>query len=167
MTAIGGSMAELIYAILAVLSAEALYIYIQDWEPMQFIGPIVMVSFGLYLIISANKKFLKGRKTSYDKGNPFVTGLKLGLKNPQIYLFYCGVLLAYFQFGFKPASLMLRYLSFGLGAMIGFLLLLLLIMYLIRRQGRISNHHFRGSKVMYFCGITLIIAGIVQLVMAL
>ena len=166
MAALGGSIAELFYALAAVLTAEILYPYITDWEAMHYIGPAVMIGFGVYFLLSANKKFLKGRRTTSAQSNALVTGLKLGLLNPQVYLFYCVILLAYFQFGFKPENLMMRYLSFSLGAWIGFLLLLLLIIYLVKRQGRINNHHFRGDKVMTFSGIILIIAGLYQLLLA-
>lgn len=165
--AIGGSIAEFIYAILAVVTAEILFLFIGNWEPIQMIGPLVMVSFGVYLIISANKRFYKGRKISSRQGHPFAKGLMLGLMNPQVYLFYCGVLLAYFQFGFKPASQIVRYASFSLGATVGFFLLLALIMYLIKRRGKINNHYFRGSKVIYLCGILLILGGLYQLYTAL
>lgn len=166
-TALGGSFAELIYAAGAVFSAELLHEQIAGWEPMTYIGPIAMVSFGLYLILSAGRKFLRGRRTAFDHGQPFWTGLKLGLMNPQVYLFYCGVLLAYFQFGFRPASSLLRYVSFSFGAMVGFLLLLILLIYLIGRQGKINNHHFNGSRIMYFSGGLLVIAGLIQLIVAL
>jgi len=166
-TALGGSLAELLYAALAVFSAEMLHQYIAGWEPMTYIGPIVMISFGLYLIFSADRKFLRGRRTLFDHGKPFWTGFKLGLLNPQVYLFYCGVLLAYFQFGFRPASSLLRYISFSFGAMVGFFMLLVLLIYLIRRQGKINNHHFNGSRIMYFSGGLLVIAGLIQLIVAL
>ncbi len=166
-TALGGSLAEFIYAILAVVTAEILFIYINDWEPIHFIGPMAMIGLGAYLIISANRKFYRGRKIILRQGNAFNKGLVLGLLNPQVYLFYCGVLLAYFQFGFKPSNPFVRYFSFSLGATLGFFLLLALIMYLIRRRGKINNHHFRGSKIAYFCGILLILAGVYQLYTAL
>lgn len=162
--AFGGTMAEFLYAGLAVLLAELLFPYIVELEAMSYFGPVVMLGFGLYLILTANKKFLRGYKITYDRGNPLLTGFRLGLLNPQIFLFYCVLLLAYFQFKFTPEYLVLRYLSFSLGAAFGFFLLLMLIMYFVKRRGRINNHYFRGTRIMYFCGILLVVAGIYQLV---
>jgi threonine/homoserine/homoserine lactone efflux protein len=162
--AMGGSIAELIFAGLAVFTAEMLYPIVTDWDPMAIIGPLFMVGFGVYLLISANRKFLKGRKASIRRGVPFVIGLQQGLLNPQIYLFYCGILLSYFQFGFRPDEWLHRVIAFSTGAGVGFFSFLLLIIYIVNRRGKINNHYFRGSKVIYACAGVLIITGLYQLI---
>lgn len=162
--AVGGSVAEVIFAGLAVFTAEMLYPIVTDWESMAVIGPLFMIGFGVYLLISANKKFLKGRKASIRKGVPFIIGLKQGLLNPQMYLFYCGILLSYFQFGFRPDEWLHRVIAFSLGAGVGFFSFLFLIIYIVSRRGKINNHYFRGSKVIYACAAVLIITGLYQMI---
>jgi threonine/homoserine/homoserine lactone efflux protein len=164
--ALGGTLAEILYAALAILLAEFLYRRVGEWSPMAYIGPIVMVGFGVYLLVSANRKFIRGRRTVFEQSNSFVTGFSLGILNPQIFLFYSGLLLAFYQFGIKPESTVFRFAGFVSGAAFGFFMLLSLIIYIIKKRGGLSPQ-FSGSRIMYFCGLILITVGAYQLFMAL
>lgn len=162
----GGVLAESIHAGLAILFAELIYISFGEWKPMDIIGPMVLTGFGIYLILGANRKFIRGRTLIPNTGNPFLVGFKLGLYNFQVFMFYAGLLLAFYQFGMKPDLMIPRIIAFIGGATLGLFLLLYLFIYLVKRRGGISRH-FTGARIMLTCGSILVIVGIYQLINAL
>ncbi len=162
----GGVIAEAVYAGLAILIAELIYRQVGGWSLMVYFGPLIMIGFGIYLIYAANKKFIRGRHHIPDRSHPLISGFVLGLMNPQIFLFYSGLLLAFYQFGIKPEHAVHRIFAFVLGAMLGLFLMLSLIIYLVKRRGGIS-HQFTGRRIMIFSGVLIIIVGLYQFISAL
>jgi threonine/homoserine/homoserine lactone efflux protein len=162
----GGVIAEAFYAALAILIAELIYRQVGGWSLMEYFGPLIMIGFGVYLIYAANKKFIRGRRHFTDRSHPFISGFVLGFMNPQIFLFYSGLLLAFYQFGIKPEHAVHRMFAFVSGAMLGLFLMLSLIIYLVKRRGGIS-HQFTGRRIMIFSGVLIIIVGLYQFISAL
>jgi threonine/homoserine/homoserine lactone efflux protein len=163
---LGSIIAEVLYAALAILAAEYFYKLFGQWKPMEFLGPLILTGFGVYLIFAANKRFIRGRTQVRERGSAFTNGFYSGLYNPQILLFYGGLLLAFYQFGIKPEMMLPRIVAFVSGAAMGLLLLLSLLIYIIRRRGEISSN-FTGQRVMKIAGALLVLMGAYQFLSAL
>lgn len=120
--AIGGSIPEILYAGVAYLFANALLEKLgigQDRIGMA-VG-IVLVGMGLYFTFIFKPKFDPERMEV--KATGVRRGLVLGLANPQLVLFWCGVVLALHAYGIKGQGVF-GMIAFGLGAFTGAILLL-------------------------------------------
>lgn len=120
--AIGGSIPEILYAGVAYLFANALLDKLgigQDRIGMA-VG-IVLVGMGIYFTFIFKPKFDPERMEV--KATGIRRGLVLGLANPQLVLFWCGVVLALRAYGIKGQGVF-GMIAFGLGAFTGAILLL-------------------------------------------
>lgn len=120
--AIGGSIPEVLYAGVAYLFANALLEKLgigQDRIGMA-VG-IVLVGMGIYFTFVFKPKFDPERMEV--KATGVRRGLVLGLANPQLVLFWCGVVLALHAYGIKGQGVF-GMIAFGLGAFTGAILLL-------------------------------------------
>ena len=120
--AIGGSIPEVLYAGVAYLFANALLEKLgigQDRIGMA-VG-IVLVGMGVYFTFVFKPKFDPERMEV--KATGVRRGLVLGLANPQLVLFWCGVVLALHAYGIKGQGVF-GMIAFGLGAFTGAILLL-------------------------------------------
>ena len=120
--AIGGSIPEVLYASVAYLFANALLEKLgigQDRIGMA-VG-IVLVGMGLYFTFIFKPKFDPERMEV--KATGVRRGLVLGLANPQLVLFWCGIVLALHAYGIKGQGVF-GMIAFGLGAFTGAILLL-------------------------------------------
>ncbi len=120
--AIGGSIPEILYAGVAYLFANALLDNLGiGQERIGMAVGIVLVGMGLYFTFIFKPKFDPERMEV--KATGVRRGLVLGLANPQLVLFWCGVVLALHAYGIKGQGV-LGMVAFGLGAFTGAILLL-------------------------------------------
>ncbi|MBP8823030.1 MAG: hypothetical protein KBH07_05265 [Flavobacteriales bacterium] len=155
-TALGGSLPEMLYAALAFVAADQVLGYTGQWgvTPGRISG-VVMVGLGLYIAL-VMKPFHIKEEVQVRSG--FRRGLVLGLMNPQLALFWCGVRLA-----MEAAGLQVQgwgaMAGFGLGAFIGAMALLLL---LIRLGGHLRERMADQTLLRLFraLGVLLVAAGV-------
>lgn len=120
--AIGGSIPEILYAGVAYLFANALLDNLGiGQERIGMAVGIVLVGMGLYFTFIFKPKFDPERMEV--KATGVRRGLVLGLANPQLVLFWCGVVLALHAYGIKGQGVF-GMIAFGLGAFTGAILLL-------------------------------------------
>lgn len=120
--AIGGSIPEVLYAGVAYLFANALLDKLGiGQERIGMAVGIVLVGMGLYFTFIFKPKFDPERMEV--KATGVRRGLVLGLANPQLVLFWCGVVLALHAYGIKGQGVF-GMIAFGLGAFTGAILLL-------------------------------------------
>lgn len=120
--AIGGSIPEVLYASVAYLFANALLEKLGIGQDRIGIAVgIVLVGMGLYFTFIFKPKFDPERMEV--KATGVRRGLVLGLANPQLVLFWCGVVLALHAYGIKGQGVF-GMIAFGLGAFTGAILLL-------------------------------------------
>lgn len=120
--AIGGSIPEILYAGVAYLFANALLEKLGIGQDRIGIAVgIVLVGMGLYFTFIFKPKFDPERMEV--KATGVRRGLVLGLANPQLVLFWCGVVLALHAYGIKGQGVF-GMIAFGLGAFTGAILLL-------------------------------------------
>lgn len=145
-TALGGALPELLYAAIAFVAADQVLAFTAGLgiTPGRVTG-VVLVAVGLYVGLFM-RPFRPAEEPSRRGG--FWLGLLLGLMNPQLALFWCGVRIGMETLGMGGhgwASLA----GFSLGAFLGAMgLLLLLIRFAARMQQRLSGQAlawiFRG-----------------------
>lgn len=120
--AIGGSIPEILYAGVAYLFANALLDNLGiGQERIGMAVGIVLVGMGLYFTFIFKPKFDPERMEV--KATGVRRGLVLGLANPQLVLFWCGIVLALHAYGIKGQGVF-GMIAFGLGAFTGAILLL-------------------------------------------
>lgn len=120
--AIGGSIPEILYAGVAYLFANALLEKLGIGQDRIGIAVgIVLVGMGLYFTFIFKPKFDPERMEV--KATGVRRGLVLGLANPQLVLFWCGIVLALHAYGIKGQGVF-GMIAFGLGAFTGAILLL-------------------------------------------
>lgn len=139
--AIGGSIPEFLYAGAAYLFANA--VLDQLGISKENIGRVVgavLIGMGIYFTFMFKPRFDADRMEV--KASGIRRGLILGLANPQLLLFWCGVVLALHAYGFKGQGL-LGMLVFASGAFIGALVLLFQLV----KLGRKAVERWSPSKL--------------------
>ncbi len=129
--AIGGSLPELLYAAVAYLFATTVLEGLGIGQ--QGIGRAVgsvLIGMGLYFLLLF--KPAAAPSTADLKASGVRRGLLIGLANPQLLLFWCGVVLALHAYGIKGHGVV-GMLAFGAGAFTGALILLLQLVRLGKR----------------------------------
>lgn len=155
-TAVGGSLPEILYAGLAFAAADQVLAYTGQWgiTPGRISGA-VMVGLGLYITFLMKPFHIH---TDREAQGGFRRGLVLGLMNPQLALFWCGVRLAMEAMGVQVQGWG-ALAGFGLGAFIGAMGLLLL---LIRVGGHMRERMADRTLILLFraLGVLLMAAGV-------
>jgi threonine/homoserine/homoserine lactone efflux protein len=155
-TAWGGALPEFLYAGIAFVAANRVLDLTRHWgiRPEQISG-VVMVGLGLYIALLM-KPFHVERAANGRSG--FVRGLFVGLMNPQLILFWCGVRLGMEAIGMRMEG-WAAMLGFSLGAFAGALILLLLLVRLGEHlQQRLSGHTLHN--LFRAVGALLVVVGV-------
>lgn len=155
-TALGGSLPEILFAGLAFLAANEVLAYTEQWgiTPGHISGA-VMVGLGLYIAIFM-RPFHIQEEAEVRSG--FRRGLLLGLMNPQLALFWCGV-----RLGMEALGLQVHgwgaLAGFSMGAFIGAMALLLLLIRLgSRMRKRMADKAL--TRLFRALGVVLVLAGL-------
>ena len=129
--AIGGALPELLYAGLAFQFATwALHGLGLDHRGIAWLVGSILVLIGLYFLFFFVPHF--DVETVSVKASGVRKGLLLGLLNPQLLLFWCGIRLSLSAFGIEGDGL-LELVAFSIGAFAGALILLLQLVKLGRK----------------------------------
>ncbi|MBK6830150.1 MAG: LysE family transporter [Flavobacteriales bacterium] len=156
--AIGGAIPELLYAALAFQFASwVLHRLGLGTAGIGLLVGSVLIVIGLYFLVVFKPKF--DAEAVKIKASGVRKGLLLGLANPQLLLFWCGVKLSLSSFGVEEEG-WLGLLAFALGAFVGALVLLLQLVKLGKRavdklKPRTLQWMFRAV------GMVLVVSGIV------
>ena len=129
--AIGGAIPEFIYAALAFQFATLVLLWLGLSEAG--IGTLVgsvLIAIGCYFLFLFKPRF--DLATMELKASGVRKGLLIGMLNPQLLLFWCGVKLSLSSFGVNGSGL-IDMLAFGAGAFTGALVLLLQLVKLGRK----------------------------------
>jgi len=162
--AVGGSIPEFIYAGVAFLGAgwlvEALQIGVTG---ITLIVSAILFMLGVYFVfIYRPKPAAPGEdKLTGDMRR----GLLLGMANPQLLLFWCGIKLMLVSFGMTSDS-RLHLLAFALGAFVGAIILLMILVRLgMKAQEKLSP---KGLRTLFrSIGAVLLASGLYGLMRAL
>jgi threonine/homoserine/homoserine lactone efflux protein len=155
--ALGGAVPELLYAGLAFGASTLISDLLHDHAPvMRLAGGCFLLGLGAYFLFRFDPLLRADASRSGHGG--FLMGLVLGLLNPQLILFWSGVLLAMTASGRGPKGPM-DLLAFATGAFIGALaLLLLLVAFADRLQQR--SPPFALRRVFRSVGLLLMVTGL-------
>lgn len=159
--ALGGSIPEFIYAVLAFQFASWLLdaLGLSPQGVARLVGGI-LIALGLYFVLIFKPAF--DLEKVNVKASGVRKGLLLGMLNPQLILFWSGVRLALSSFGFTTLG-WLEMLCFGLGAFTGALLLLLQLVRLGRRA--LEKWEPRTLVLLFRAvGGVLVISGLVAII---
>lgn len=159
--AIGGSLPELLYAGVAYLFANAVLekLGIGNSGIGLAIG-VVLIGMGIWFLFVFKPRFDPG--IAELKASGIRKGIVLGLANPQLLLFWCGVVLALHAYGLKSAGV-IGMLAFAAGAFCGALILLFQLVKLGNRAvERLSPE--RLLLMFRLVGAVLVISGAVAVV---
>ncbi len=155
-TAWGGALPEILYAAIAFVATDSILAYTTSWgiTPGR-ITAVVLIGLGLYIALIM-KPFHIQTDTKVSGG--FMRGLALGLMNPQLALFWCGVRLGMESFGVQLHGWG-ALVGFSMGAFLGAMALLLLLIKAgthlrDRLAGRALSRAFRAL------GAILVLAGV-------
>lgn len=155
-TALGGALPELLYAAIAFVAANRILAFTERLHiTPERITAVVLVGLGLYIALAMKPFHIKDEP---DVRSGFRRGLLLGLMNPQLALFWCGVRLGSEALGIKLHGWG-ALAGFSLGAFIGAMALLLL---LIRVGGHMRERMADKTLLRLFrsLGVVLVLAGI-------
>lgn len=120
--AIGGSIPEVLYASVAYLFSNTLLDRLGiEQEQIGTVVGIVLIGMGIYFTLLFKPRFDPERMEV--KATGVRRGLVLGLANPQLMLFWCGVVLALHAYGIRGQGF-IGMVAFALGAFTGAILLL-------------------------------------------
>ena len=158
--AFGGSVPELIATYVAMRFSLLVVSYEAVIKQFSFGFSFVFIALGVVLIFSKTANKLKQQNGSKSG---FMLGFLLGLLNPQLVLFWFGIITWLSIKGFHFDNNLLQY-AFILGSGLGAFLLHILLLYLIK-----SNHNNRwvmhlntyGNKII---GSIFILLGIINLI---
>lgn len=159
--AIGGSLPELLYAGVAYLFANAVLekLGIGNSGIGLAIG-VVLIGMGIWFLFVFKPRFDPG--IAELKASGIRKGIVLGLANPQLLLFWCGVVLALHAYGLKSAGV-IGMLAFAAGAFCGALILLFQLVKLGNRAvERLSPE--RLLLMFRLVGAVLVISGAMAVV---
>jgi threonine/homoserine/homoserine lactone efflux protein len=158
--AIGGSIPEVLYAGVAYLFANAVLDKLGiGQERIGMAVGVVLVGMGVYFTFIFKPKFDPERMDV--KATGLRRGLVLGLANPQLVLFWCGVVLALHAYGIKGQGL-IGMIAFGLGAFTGAILLLFQLVKLGHRAVE-RLRPVRLRLLFRLVGVLLLISGAVAI----
>ncbi|MBK8500185.1 MAG: LysE family transporter [Flavobacteriales bacterium] len=152
--AVGGALPELLYAGIAFAGAGWLVHALgMGRTGITIVVSAVLLTLGIYFVFVFKPK---PAAPGEDKlSGDLRRGLFLGLANPQLLLFWCGVKLMLVSFGMlgdRPVDL----LAFSLGAFLGAIILLMILVRLgVKAQEKLSP---RGLRRL-FRGIGLVLLG--------
>ncbi len=154
--ALGGALPELLYAGLAFGGSTLIDRFLDEHATLvRWIGAAFLIGYGANILFRSDP--LINTSTTTNARGGFLKGLFLGLLNPQLILFWCGVIVALAASGQHPEGYT-DLLAFAFGAFAGALALLLLLVALAERiQQRASPAALRmGFRVL---GLLLMVAG--------
>lgn len=156
--AIGGAIPEFLYAGTAFAFGTWISTLSSSYPDLvNRIAAATLIGMGVYFLFFF--KLHLDRPAKATKG--MWKGLLIGLANPQLLLFWCGVKLSLNTFGIS-ASGMDVLLAFSLGAFVGALLLLLLLVHWGARAK--DRMHVRTMTIGFrVIGVALIVAGLFAL----
>lgn len=156
--ALGGSIPEFIYAAIAFQSATWLLEWLGlDANEVAMLVGSVLICIGLYFLFLFKPVF--ELEKANVKASGVRKGLLLGMLNPQLLLFWCGIRLSLASFGFTAGG-WLDLLAFSFGAFIGALILLLQLV----RIGRKALERWKPRTlqiVFRAVGAALVVTGLV------
>jgi len=157
-TAWGGSIPEFLYAAMAFVAADHILAWAEGMGgTVERIAGSVMIVLGVYFIFFL-RPFPQANELQ-EKRTGFINGLLLGLMNPQLVLFWCGVRLAVDGLGINVHGWLVL-TAFGLGAFAGAMALLVLLVRLGRRmQERLGGHALH--TIFRLVGVVLVVIGAV------
>lgn len=157
-TAWGGCIPEFIYAVVAYIAADRVLAWTEGFGgTVDRMAGGVMIVLGVYFLFLL-RPFPTAQQLE-EKRTGFLNGLLLGLMNPQLLLFWCGVRLALDGMGVQLHG-WLSMVVFGLGAFCGAMLLLLLLVRLGRRmQERLGGRSLHN--IFRVVGAVLLVIGVV------
>lgn len=157
-TAWGGCIPEFLYAAIAYGAADRVLAWTEGFGgTVDRVAGGVMIVLGIYFLFFL-RPFPAEQQLS-EKRTGFLNGLLLGLMNPQLLLFWCGVRLMLDGMGVdaRGAPAMI---AFGLGAFVGAMTLLMLLVRLGRRM-----QEKLGSRTLHtifrVVGAVLVVIGVV------
>ncbi|MDX9750512.1 MAG: LysE family transporter [Flavobacteriales bacterium] len=160
-TAWGGCIPEFLYAAVAYVAADHVLAWAGGFGgTAERVTGAVMIALGIYFVC-----FLRPFPTAMRPGGRhtgFRNGLLLGLMNPQLLLFWCGVRLVIDGLGIDATGVA-AIIAFGLGAFGGAMLLLVLLVRLGERMqerlgGRTLHVIFRAvGAVLVVIGAVLVV----------
>jgi threonine/homoserine/homoserine lactone efflux protein len=154
--AVGGAIPEFIYAGVAFLGAgwlvEALGI---GATGITVVVSSILLLLGVYFVFIYRPK---AAAPGEDKlAGDLRRGLVLGMANPQLLLFWCGVKLMLVSFGMRGASVF-DLLAFAMGAFLGAIILLMILVGLgVRAQRHMSPRGLR--RLFRGLGLVLLASG--------
>lgn len=133
MIAIGGSLPECIFALFAIFASASIASHKQLLSELSGLAALVLLSIGLWLLFSKTKVV---NQQQYQSKNGLGLGLTLSFLNPQLMLFWVGIItwMELHQFPVSTVHPLIKF-SFITGTFAGaFVLHLLLISLCIRYQ---------------------------------
>lgn len=158
--AIGGSIPEVLYASVAYLFANGVLDVLGiGQERIGMVVGAVLIGMGIYFTFVFKPKLDPTRMEV--KATGVRRGLVLGLANPQLVLFWCGVVLALHAYGIKGQG-MLGMIAFGLGAFTGAIILLFQLV----KLGQRALERLRPERLRLLfraVGVLLLISGTVAI----
>ncbi len=159
--AVGGAIPEFIYAAVAFEFASLVVRWLGlDPAGIGLVVGCVLIGIGLYFTLVFKPRFEVDEVLI--KASGVRKGLVLGLLNPQLLLFWCGVKLSLSSFGVDEEG-WLELLAFALGAFFGALVLLLQLV----KLGRKAVEKLKPSTLRWMfraVGILLILSGVVGII---
>lgn len=114
---------EFLYAFLVGFYISKIDVNQQQRLIITIIAGFVLVLFGLYIFFNPPKVEVKGKS-----GNPFIIGFAASLTNPQLLIFWSGIVIFYKQYGINIQDNLPNIISFAVGAAVGAYLLLVTYM---------------------------------------
>ncbi len=159
--AVGGSLPELLYAGVAFqFAAWVLHRLGLNSAGIGLLVGSILIAIGLYFLVLFKPRF--DAEAVKVKASGVRKGLLLGLANPQLLLFWCGVKLSLSSFGVDEEG-WLELIAFSLGAFCGALILLLQLVKLGRRA--VEKLKPRTLRWMFRAvGIVLVVSGIIGII---
>ncbi len=158
--AIGGSLPELLYAGVAYLFANAVLDLLGiGQERIGTAVGVVLIGMGVYFTFVFKPRFDPAQMEV--KATGVRRGLVLGLANPQLVLFWCGVVLALHAYGIKGQGL-LGMAAFALGAFTGAIILLFQLV----KLGQHAVERLRPERLRLLfraVGVLLLVSGAVAI----
>lgn len=158
--AIGGSVPELIYSFLALVFAHQLDAYTAQ---LQAFASIVA---GLFIVIGAIIYFIKPKQKvleAKESKSGFATGFLVSIVNPQLILFWIGIIAA---MNLQHVDLVNAGLgsqaAFALGTGVGAFLLHYLLIVLVKKYSASRTVYLIKSYGNKMIGLMLILMGLVQ-----
>ena len=159
--AIGGAIPEFIYAAVAFEFASLVVHWLGlDPAGIGLLVGCVLIAIGLYFTLVFKPRFEVDEVQI--KASGVRKGLVLGLLNPQLLLFWCGVKLSLSSFGVDDEG-WLELLAFAFGAFVGALILLLQLV----KLGRKAVEKLKPSTLRWMfraVGILLVLSGAVGII---